>query len=47
MTRAAVLVVSSVVIVACVVWAVVVQHLVPDACTYSPPPANAQYLDCG
>lgn len=44
--RRAVLVVSAITVLACVVWAIVVQQLVPDACSYSPPPANAQYLHC-
>jgi hypothetical protein len=38
--------ISLVVAVACVVWAVAVQFLVPNACTYAVPPPNAQYLHC-
>ncbi len=32
--------------ICCVVWAVAVQFLVPDACSYPTPPPNAQYLHC-
>lgn len=34
------------IVICCAVWAIVVQRLVPDACTYDPPPPNAQYLQC-
>jgi len=30
----------------CLIWSVVAQNLVPDACSYNPPPPNAQYLHC-
>ncbi|MDZ8172827.1 hypothetical protein [Microbacterium xanthum] len=39
-------VMSGVVVAACVGWSILVQTVVPDACRYSPPPANAQYLHC-
>ncbi len=39
-------VMSAIIVLACVGWAVLVQVIVPDACTYDPPPANAQYLHC-
>lgn len=40
-------VVMSVGIVACcVIWSAAVQALVPDACSYQPPPVNAQILHC-
>lgn len=45
-TRSLAIAVSVIVVLACVVWAIVVQHAVPDACTYDPPPQNAQYLHC-
>jgi hypothetical protein len=37
-----VVVFAIIVVLACVGWAVLVQRVVPDACTYSPPPTNAQ-----
>jgi hypothetical protein len=37
-----VIVFAIIVVLACVGWAVLVQRVVPDACTYSPPPTNAQ-----
>ncbi len=30
----------------CVGWAVLVQRLVPDACSYRPPPPRALVLHC-
>ncbi len=41
-----VLVISVIILLACVGWAVLVQRAVPDACSYDPPPTNAQYLHC-
>ncbi len=41
-----VVVFAIIVVLACVGWAVLVQRVVPDACSYSPPPTNAQYLHC-
>lgn len=40
------LVMSLVIVVACVVWALAVQVLVPDACSLTSPPPRAQYLHC-
>jgi len=37
---------SAVILLVCLGWAVLVQHVVPDACSYTTPPANAQYLHC-
>ncbi len=34
------------IIFCCVVWSIAVQYLVPNACTYQPPPPNAQFLHC-
>jgi hypothetical protein len=44
--RLAVWTVSAVVLVACVLWALLVQVLVPDVCELPSPPANAQYVHC-
>jgi hypothetical protein len=33
-------------VLACVVWAVVVQHVVPNVCTLTHPPAHAGYVKC-
>lgn len=33
-------------VAACLVWAVVAQVAVPDACSVTPPPPRAQYLHC-
>jgi len=44
--RLVVLVVTAVVLPSCIVWALTVQHIVPDACTYRPPPPRAQVLHC-
>ena len=41
-----VIVISLVIVMACVGWAVLVQTIVPDACSHHPPPSNAQYLHC-
>lgn len=38
--------ISLIIIAACVGWAVLVQHLVPDACSYQTPPPRAQYMHC-
>ena len=43
----AVVVFSVLVVLACVVWAVLVQVAVPDACSLPTPPPRAQYLHCG
>lgn len=32
--------------ICCVVWAMAVQYLVPDACSYPTPPPAAQILHC-
>lgn len=40
------LVMSLVIVLACVVWALAVQVLVPDACRLPSPPPRAQYLHC-
>jgi hypothetical protein len=45
-TRRVVALLSVLIVAACVGWAVLVQHAVPDACTYPTPPPNAQYLHC-
>lgn len=45
-TRNVAVTVSVIVVLACVLWAVAVQVLVPDACSYDAPPENAQYLHC-
>lgn len=39
-------VISVVLVLGCIGWAVLVQRLVPDACTYPTPPPHAQYLHC-
>lgn len=44
--RLVVSVVTAVVLLSCIVWALAVQHIVPDACTYRPPPPRAQVLHC-
>jgi hypothetical protein len=44
--RLVVLVVTAVVRLSYIVWALAVQHIVPDACTYRPPPPRAQVLHC-
>jgi len=44
--RLVVLVVTAVVLPSYIVWALAVQHIVPDACTYRPPPPRAQVLHC-
>jgi hypothetical protein len=41
-----VVVISAVLLLACVGWALLVQQIVPDACSYHPPPARAQVLHC-
>lgn len=41
-----VVVISVVLLGVCVAWAFLAQQLVPDACTYTPPPERAQYLHC-
>jgi hypothetical protein len=33
-------------VLACAVWAVAVQHLVPNVCTLAHPPAHAGYVSC-
>ena len=45
-TRRFVVAISLVLLLLCVGWAALVQRLVPDACTYAPLPADAQYLHC-
>ena len=45
-TTRAVVVFSVLVVLACVVWAVVAQTVVPDACSLPTPPPGAQYLHC-
>lgn len=45
-TTLALWVTSAIIVAACIVWAVLAQIAVPDACTYDPPPKNAQYLHC-
>ena len=37
---------SIMIVVGCIGWALLVQAVVPDACSYTPPPTNAQYLHC-
>ncbi len=37
---------SVAILLSCVIWSIAVQHLVPDACSYQPPPPNAQFLHC-
>jgi len=37
---------SLVILLACVGWAVLVQDVRPDACQVQPPPPGAQYLHC-
>jgi len=37
---------SALILLLCVGWAVLVQRAVPDACSYTTPPAKAQYLHC-
>ncbi len=44
--RIVVLVVSALVVLNCIVWAFAVQVIVPNACTYQPPPARAQAFHC-
>lgn len=39
-------IISGVLVGACIGWSVLVQVIVPDACSYDPPPSNAQYLHC-
>lgn len=46
-TTRAVVVFSVLVVLACVVWAVVAQTVVPDACSLPTPPPRAQFLHCG
>jgi hypothetical protein len=38
--------ISLIILLLCAGWAVLVQRVVPDACSYSPPPPDAQYLHC-
>jgi hypothetical protein len=45
-TKQMVWLVSIIIAVSCVLWGVLVQFLVPNACTYAVPPPNAQYLHC-
>jgi hypothetical protein len=45
-TRLLVLLVTLFIVAICVGWAVMVQHVVPTACSYPTPPPHAQYLDC-
>jgi hypothetical protein len=33
-------------VLACVVWAIAVQHVVPNACTLTHPPAHTGYINC-
>ncbi len=46
LTNRVVAVMSALILLVCVGWAVLVQHAVPDACTHATPPATAQYLHC-
>lgn len=38
--------ISALTLLLCVGWAALVQHTVPNACTYGPPPPRALYLHC-
>lgn len=40
------IVISLAVVLSCVVWALAVQVVVPDACSLPSPPPRAQYLHC-
>jgi len=46
LTNRLVAVMSALILLVCIGWAVLVQHAVPDACSYATPPANAQYVHC-
>ncbi|HKJ11537.1 MAG TPA: hypothetical protein VJ976_04005 [Ornithinimicrobium sp.] len=46
LTNRLVAVMSALILLLCVGWAVLVQRAVPDACSYTTPPAKAQYLHC-
>lgn len=37
---------TAAIVICCVVWAVAVQYLVPDVCSYPTPPPNAQFVHC-
>lgn len=39
-------VMSALIVLACIGWALLAQTVVPDACTYATPPPNAQVLHC-
>ncbi|GAA1692709.1 hypothetical protein GCM10009808_07330 [Microbacterium sediminicola] len=45
-TTIAVWAASLVILAASVGWAFHVEYAVPNACTYDPPPENAQYIHC-
>ena len=46
-TTRAVVLLSLLLVAACVGWAVLAQVLVPDACAGGAPPPRAQYVHCG
>ncbi|MTD15248.1 hypothetical protein GIS00_15000 [Nakamurella sp. YIM 132087] len=46
LTTRFVIAMSLLVLLCCVGWALLAQHVVPDACSYADPPPRAQYLHC-
>ena len=46
LTTRFVVAISLLILLLCVGWAVLVEHVVPNACSYHPQPARALYLHC-
>ncbi len=46
LTTRFVAIISVLILLVCLGWAVLVDHVVPTACSYHPPPTRAQYLHC-